>query len=601
MLNNNNKETLRFWVSAQDPSSIDKGLASLSENDKYLSWGYAAMARACADWTHGINLTRAKTLYAQATGKTGVWPIGRVQTPTLNLVVTRDRLIENFTPKNFFEIFGCFQHGKGEFKAIWNPKNDNGLDEDNRLINPNVAQQIIDKVNGQRGIISNTETKSRKANQPKGFSLTGITSAANKYFGYGAKQVLEICQRLYETHKLTSYPRSDCDFLPESQFLAAAGILDCIKNNLNNFAEWVNHADTTIKSPIWNDKKVTAHHAIIPTAYKADISKLSKEELNVYQLISQNYISQFYPAHEYDETIIEVTVIDEVFGAKGRVITNNGWKSLYRPESDSEEKTQALPIININDPVLCADVDCQSKKTTPPKHFTEASLQVTMENIHRYVDDEEEKVLLKDGDGIGTPATRATIIEELTKRGFLELNGKNIVSTSKGRELIDEVPLALKSAGITATFESGLTDIQNGKRNMNDFLKQQADFVKLQVEQIKSIMPKQAPTYECPNCGQGQIRRIQRKDKSGHFWSCNKWNDKKNPCNYIVDDVDGEPGQPRQKVNSGSSYECPQCEKGVITRKQRKDGKAFFWSCSRWKANPKCNFICSDNDGEPKV
>src|SRR5699024_11165232 len=193
--------------------------------------------------------------------------------------------------------------------------------------------------------------------------------------------------------------------------------------------------------------------------------------------IAQNYIAQFYPAHEYDETQIQVTVSGEMFAAKGRVITEQGWKTLYgagQEEEGENNDSQALPVMEMGDPTLCANVECQAKKTTPPKHFTEASLQVTMENIHRYVDDEKEKVLLKDGDGIGTPATRATIIEELGNRGFLQAKGKYIISTERGRELIDEIPDALKSPGITATFESGLTAIQNGELDMNDFLKQQA-------------------------------------------------------------------------------------------------------------------------------
>ncbi len=604
MLHQNQKRTLRFWVSAQDPASIDNGLRGLAANEDYVTWGYAAMARACADWTHGINLTRAKTLYAQATGKEGVWPIGRVQTPTLNLVVIRDRLIENFVPIDFFSIVGTFQHGNGEFAALWNPSTDAGLDEENRLVDAAVAQSILDLVFGQPGEITSCETKPRKANQPKGFSLTGITSAASKYFGYGAKQVLEICQSLYETHKLTSYPRSDCDFLPQSQFGAGPSILAALTANLPHVSAWIEQADTAIQSPIWNDAKVTAHHAIIPTGFQGNMAALSEAELNVYQLIAQNYIAQFYPAHEYDETQIQVTVSGEMFAAKGRVITELGWKTLYgagQEEEGENNNSQALPVMEMGDPTLCANVECQAKKTTPPKHFTEASLQVTMENIHRYVDDEKEKALLKDGDGIGTPATRATIIEELGKRGFLQAKGKYIISTDRGRELIDEIPGALKSPGITATFESGLTAIQNGERDMNDFLSQQAEFVTLQVNQIKGIMPEQPPTHDCPGCGQGQIRRIQRKDGSGHFWSCNRWNAKPNACNYVVDDVDGEPGQPRPPKDNGPTHECPKCKKGRISRKARKDGSGYFWSCNRWNAKPKCSFICSDADGEPQL
>lgn len=584
----NQKNVSRFWVSAQDPNSIDKGLENISSNDTYLNWGYAAMARAYADWLHGINHTRAKTLYANAAGKTGVWPVGRVQTPTLNLVVVRDRLIENFTPIPFFEVFASIQHSNGFFNAKWMPSKENGLDENNRLIDPNIAKELMDKVNGQLGSIAKYEVKPVTAHQPKGFSLTGITSAANEQFGYGAKQVLQICQALYEKHKLTSYPRSDCDYLPESQHQAGQSILDAIASNLPNAQSLAVQADSLIKSPTWNDKKVTAHHAIIPTAYKIDMSALNSEELNVYSLIAQNYIAQFYPTHTYDETTVEAEILGEVFLTKGKVITQNGWKALY--PKDTKKEAQELPLMEQGDNALCTDLECKSKKTTPPKRFNEASLQVTMENIHRYVDDEKEKELLKEGDGIGTPATRATIIDELVNRGFLEVQNKNLVSTDKGRELIDEVPNSLKSASITATFESGLTAIQNGMLDMNDFISQQIDFVTTQVNQIKDMTPEQK-TAPCPKCEDGDLRRIARKDRSAYFWSCDRWREKPNPCNYSTNDIDGSPAPYIKEP------ECPECKKGGLRRIERKDKTSHFWSCNRWREG--CKFTASDSDGKP--
>lgn len=601
-IHRNQKRTLRFWVSAQDPASIDKGLRSLAANEDYETWGYAAMARACADWTHGINCTRAQTITARVNGENGVRPVGRVQTPTLNLVVVRDRLIENFVPVPFYVVEATMQHENGTYIGRWNPPDDTGLDDENRLVDPAVAQAVIDDVQGQSGTITSLETKAGRKRQPTGFSLTGISTAASRAFGYGVAQVLEICQALYEKHKLTSYPRTDSGYLPTSQFEAAPDILTALSANLPHIQQWIDGADTGIESPIWNDKKIEAHHAIIPTGYQGDMSALSQEEMNVYMLIAQNYLAQFYPACEFDETTVQTSIGQHVFGTKGRVVTNAGWTVLYANSTDEDgdegEDGQALPSMEQDDPVTAIDVQAQQRKTTPPKHFTEASLQTTMENIHRYVDDENEKALLKDGDGIGTPATRAAIIEDLGKRGFLAPKGKYIISTDTGRALIDSLPDELKSPGITARFESGLTAVQRGELSQDDFLADQSAWVKEQVGQILApTLPRLAEiTRTCPACGEGTLWRVARKDGSGYFWSCDRRNAKKNPCEYIVSDEDGEPGQPKEQ---GPSHECPHCHKGQIRRIARKDGSGHFWSCSRWKDKNPCSYSVEDVDGEP--
>jgi DNA topoisomerase III len=601
-IHRNKKRTLRFWVSAQDPASIDEGLRSLAANERYESWGFAAMARACADWTHGINCTRAQTITGRVNGEHGVQPVGRVQTPTLNLVVVRDRLIENFTPVPFYVVTATLRHNNGVYAGRWNPPDHTGLDEENRLIDPAVAQAVIDDVQGQTGRITSLETKAGRKQQPGGFSLTGISTAASRAFGYGVAQVLEICQALYEKHKLTSYPRTDSGYLPTSQFKAAPGILNALAANLPQIRQWIEGADTLIESPIWNDKKIEAHHAIIPTGYQGNMNALSQEEMNVYMLIAQNYLAQFYPVCEFNETTVETTVAQHVFGTKGRVVTHPGWTVLYVKGSDEDidedDSGQALPSMAQADEITCIDVYAQQRKTTPPKHFTEASLQTTMENIHRYVDDEQEKTLLKDGDGIGTPATRASIIEDLGRRGFLAPKGKYIVSTDEGRALIDSLPDELKSPGITARFESGLTAVQRGELSRDEFLAEQSAWVKEQVSRILApTLPKLAQiTQPCPSCSKGTLWRTARKDGAGHFWSCDRRTAKRDPCEYIVSDEDGKPGQPRQQ---GPSHECPHCHKGQIRRIARKDGSGYFWSCNRWKDRNPCSYAVEDINGAP--
>ena len=266
-------------------------------------------------------------------------------------------------------------------------------------------------------------------------------------------------------------------------------MLAALKHVNPGFAKLIDGADPTIKSKTWNDAKITAHHGIIPTMHQGDASRLSDIERNIYELIVRAYLAQFYPAHEYMSTTIAVDVQSETFTASGKTVTRNGWRDVYQveqEEGEAEEDTQALPPMQQGDGVKCARVDTKAMKTKPPARFTEGTLGKAMENVHKFVTDPEERKILKEGDGIGTSATRAAIISELKRRGFLEPKGQQIISTTLGRGLIDTLPEKVKSASLTAFYESMLKEIEGGKCAVDAFIQQQAEFIRGQVAEANS-------------------------------------------------------------------------------------------------------------------
>jgi DNA topoisomerase-3 len=480
----------RLWLSAQDSVSIRRGLADLRDNDRYAGMTAAARARQCADWLIGMNLSRAYTLRAQRGASSALLTVGRVQTPTLALVVGRDRDIDAFTPRPYYTLEAHFEHPAGAFVASWKPKDDQlGLDEEGRLVDGAVANAIIAAVTGQPGSIASYGNEPKKQSPPLCFALSDITVHACQKFGYSAEQVLEACQALYETHKLASYPRTDCGYLPEVQHADANGVLAALRHVNPELTALIDRADPSIKSPAWNDAKVTTHHGIIPTMHRGAKAAISERERNVYELVVRRYIAQFYPDHEYLQTRVMVLVAGHDFVATGKVVTRQGWHEVERSQDDDEKsddsaaRNQALPAMRRHDAITCRYAERKDRRTKPLPRFTEGSLVRAMEQIHKWVKDPEQKKLLREGDGIGTAATRAAILSDLKRRAFLASQGKHVVSTALGRALTDVLPKAVKSPALTALYERMLRQIELGELDASVFLKRQAAFVSERVAQ----------------------------------------------------------------------------------------------------------------------
>lgn len=470
----------RFWVSAQDSASIRKGLTNLRDNETFDGMRLAALGRSRADWLLGMNLSRAYTLARQAQGKKELIAVGRVQTSTLALVAKRDVAIRDFKPVPYFVIKARLGGGK-PFTAVWEPEESQaGIDEQKRLVDRCIAAALQQRLKavGQATVVRCSRTP-KKIAQPKAFSLADIQLGASNQFGFSAEKTLNLCQSLYETHKATSYPRTDCSFLPESQYADAKNVLAAIAKTMPPLAGLVAKCDCSIQSPTWNDKKITAHHGIIPTQQAADGSKFSDDERKIYRLLAERYLSNFLPAHEYLACSIELRIATERFSAKGRLVTKPGWKVVTSAadEDKADDEGQALPELKSGLQLPVSGIDCEEERTKPPAAFTEGTLIRAMENIHQAVNDPQSKKFLKEGDGIGTPATRAAIIAELKRKKYLEVKGKKIVATELGLHLLQVVPDVMKNPVLTALFERILREVEAGNVPLDVFIEKQKQLV----------------------------------------------------------------------------------------------------------------------------
>lgn len=548
---NNKNPVKRYWVSSIDSVSVKRGLQSLKPNEDYAGWRDAARARGRADWLIGMNLSRAYTLRAKRGGSGSVLSVGRVQTPTLALVVSRDREIEAFKAIPYHNIKAVLAHGKIPFGALWSPKEDQqGLDSEGRLTDTAIADAIVNKITGKDGEITEYKQDAKKQNQPLAFSLSDITLAASNKFGYSADDVLTVCQSLYETHKLASYPRTDCAYLPVSQHADAPRVMEAVKKVNPELAGLIDGASLAIKSRTWDDTKVTAHHGIIPTMHSGSKANLNEKEKNIYNLIVRAYIAQFYPIHEYLSTTVTIAIDGEIFGAKGKVVTKNGWKDVFQEideetETDNDDADQELPMLKKGDQVKCHGGKRKDAKTKPPTRFSEGTLIKAMENIHKYVTDPEHKKMLRDGDGMGTPATRSSIIDELKKREFIEAKGKFIVSSTLGRSVIAALPEVVRSPVLTALYERTLKGIETGKSTLDAFVEKQETFIREQVGKANdgsvSIAggKEAAPIsklHKCGTCSLGLSRRPTKK-KGVFWWGCSGYPN----CQMSYPDINGKP------------------------------------------------------------
>lgn len=611
----------RLWLSALDDASVKKALAKILPGEQTASLFHAGMARSRADWLAGMNLTMGYTsVYGTGGGKKGVVSVGRVQTPTLALVVARDRAIENFKPQDYYEVTASWKAQGGILPTRWVPPV-SLVDAEGRCLDKKSAQAVVAKVKGQPGRVIKAETKPAKESAPLPFSLSALQQEASRMFGVSVKEVLDAAQALYETHKATTYPRSDCQYLPESQFVEAAEVLKAVATAGPEVAALVEQCNGGFKSRAWNDKKITAHHAIIPTANPAvDVKKMSALERKIYDLVRRRYIAQFLGDHEYMATEIEVVCQEQTFRATGRTPVKPGWKLAYAGQDEGGKKSKGkeaseaqdddtpLPRVTANEQVQNVDVQLQAKQTKPPQRYTEGTLVKDMESIGKMVTDPKLKAVLKETAGIGTEATRAGIIQNLFQREYIRLEGKkNLVSTEKGRALIDMLPASLTDPATTARWEQALEAIAEGKARLDDFMRLQEQWVtellgKLKLESkgrpARPAAGTGDPRYPCPQC-QKPMRLLS--GPKGAFWGCTGYPD----CKHTLPDDGGKPGV--RDVSAKSSHAetlpagvrsepspgqvgeaCPQCKKGTLVQRFSKEKERHFIGCSCF---PTCRYF----------
>lgn len=551
----NKKPVKRILLNALDKKSIQQALAKLVPNNNYQPLFMAGQARSHADWVMGMNLTRAYTVLGRQAGCSGVLSVGRVQTPTLAIVVKRDLDIDNFKSKDYWVPYGEFSVNGGSFKAKWTPSADFSapwLDESNRIIEQKKAQDLIDKVLKKQGTISHFEEKPKSIEPPLPFSLSMMQTYANSKWGVTASDTLKICQDLYDA-KLTSYPRTDCPYLPPNQFNDANEVLDAVKTNAPSLLNIISGSNTKHQSGAWNEKKLGEHHAIIPTrlADPATINKLSADHLNLYNAICKRYIAQFYPNCEANATSVDVLIEQETFHASGQRITNPGWKVVFGAEpmdeedKNSDDNDSPFPPITLNEASTCIQTSLTASKTSPPARFNDGSIIYGMTHIYQLVDDPEAKKKLKDVKGIGTEATRSNIIETLIGRGFLKREKKSIVSTTLGRALIHAFPQKMVDPALTAMWENAFDSIaksEDGPQSeiryrtfmdkQNGWLKQllslapTADFSKMPIDPKTVVNSLAGHGKQCDKCNVGKMmtRLIKKGQSAGKtFLGCSNY------------------------------------------------------------------------------
>ncbi|MBF0453457.1 MAG: DNA topoisomerase III [Magnetococcales bacterium] len=485
----------RLWLSALDDASIQKALNNLLPGEKTQPLYQAGLGRARADWLVGMNLSRAYTILGRQRGYDGVLTVGRVQTPTLKLVVDRDRQIENFIAVDFFDLLVLLKT-EGEschrFVAKWLPDK-KGADEQGRCLDRARVEALCEQVGGQSGPVVKAETNRIKEPPPLPLELSTLQQEASRKWSLGAKRVLELAQALYEKHKAITYPRTDCRYLPQSQFLEAPVLFRALSQSDPNLHPLVEGADSSQRSKAWNDKKITAHHAIIPTTAIVNVAAMSFEEQQLYDLIRRYYLAQFYPAYEYDKSTIDTQINAELFRASGRVERLAGWKILLRNNPANQRQSlearrseQKLPAVKKGETLWVEKAKIEEKKTKPPPRYSEGTLIQTMKNVGRLVEDRRLRKILRETAGIGTEATRASIIENLLMRKLLVKEGKkNLISQPAGRALIDMLPHSVTDPATTAVWEQALDDIAQGEATLDGFLTKSVTWINRLVGNVK--------------------------------------------------------------------------------------------------------------------
>lgn len=550
------KPMRRLWISSQTDKAIKEGFASLKPSSQYDNLYRSAQCRAEADWLVGLNVTRALTCKHNAQ-----LSAGRVQTPTLAMIVRREEDILRFRPKDYFTVKADF----GEYTALY--KDGKGQA---RFADAAAAKEVADSVRGKRGVLSEVKKVYRFKAPPAAYDLTELQRDANKKYGYSAKQTLSLMQSLYETHKLLTYPRTDSRYITKDVAATLPERLRAIAiGPYKDAASAVLRSKPLQTKYIVNDAKVTDHHAIIPTEQYVDLNKLSREERHIYDLVVRRFIAVLSAPFEYDEVQVKITVGKYNFYTKGQSIKSAGWKALYDSsladdddDSEPDLTAQRLPALSQGAAAAVKEVRVCAGKTSPPARYTEATLLTAMENPASQVEDGRLRDALKTAGGLGTPATRADIIEKLFNSFYIERRGREIFPTSKGRQLIGIVPPDLKSAELTAKWEQQLSLIAEGKANDRKFIEEMRGYASSLVQAVKSSTAEykhdNMTREPCPQCGK---YLLEVNGKKGKMLVCQD-----RDCGY------------RKSISVITNARCPECHKKLEMRGEG-DKKAFFCVC----------------------
>jgi DNA topoisomerase III len=632
----------RLWLSALDAASVKKALAKPKTEAQTRNLYFSGLGRARADWLMGMNMTRGLTTAFSARG---ALHCGRVQTPVLGLIVRRERAILTFVSKPFFTLDARFQIQGSLVPMNWAPS-DASLakltrDADGRCLVRAEIEAVASKIKDRVGRVTGVATTPKAEKAPMLYYLGSLQKEASARFGIKATQVLDACQSLYEKHKATTYPRTDCENLPTSMFGDVPAILQALVQVDPAMKPIVAYARVEQPGRVFNDSKVTAHHAIIPTANThVHVASMTKIEAMVYELIRRRFVAQFMGDHKYAETLLNVVCEGEAFSKTGKTTTEPGWlraepKAEAKPKAagsgsaKSEEAAPelvAMPSTQAGDQALNVHAECVSKKTEPPKRYTEGTLISAMESIDKEIDDPRMKAVMRNKEkaGIGTDATRADTIEKLLSREYIVTDKKYLKPTEKGIkliELLEQVAPGVVDPVLTALWEDQLAQVEAGKLELKVFESELANWLGTMIDGFKakagsvqiagsdkngksSSAKVSGSTREykaesgpqCPGCGKGHLRSIT--GARGVFWGCSGYRD---GCKATYADFEGKPQMDKPATKPSASgangsakaftnenlngQPCPTCGSGTLSLRNLKDTGKQFWGCSGF---PEC-------------
>ncbi len=552
------KPVERLWINSMTKSAIREGFDRLRPGEQLRQLEAAARSRSEADWLVGMNATRAATIRGRA-WVGGVVSLGRVQTPTLALIVKREREIQAFVPEPYWLVHAQFAEaslampggGGGGFAAA-PVRSYEGLwfeGEETRLKQAKRAEEIVAKVSGADGLVESVERKEQSERAPLLYDLTSLQRDANRRFGFSARRTLQAAQSLYEDKKAITYPRTSSRWLSGDlvpQLKPTAATLEPI-GEYAAAARYVLGLQQLPLGRVVNDSKVDDHHAIIPTDVEHDVSRFSPDERRIFDLVARRFLAVFHPPARYARTTIVTLVEEERFRTRGKVTLEAGWRGVYglesdadkqaRQEEDGENESAELPPLEQGQRVKCAAAEVEAKETKPPPRYTEATLLSAMETAGKLIDDEELREAMKES-GLGTPATRAETIETLIRREYIERAGKDLTPTPKGLQVItmlEEHPLT--SPELTGDWEKRLTDIERGSDERGAFIKDIEDFTRATVEKIaaldkEKLRPERVELGPCPRCGAETGEIIKENSKA---YGCTSWKSREEPgCGFVI-------------------------------------------------------------------
>ncbi|WP_419891028.1 DNA topoisomerase III [Paenibacillus xylanexedens] len=528
----------RLWISSQTDKAIKDGFASLKPGSQFDRLYESARCRAEADWMIGLNVTRALTVRFNAQ-----LSAGRVQTPTLGMIMDRENEINGFRSQEYETLTADM----GGFQAVWR-----AAGGDSRIFDPQETQELKKRVDGRKGTIAQVKKSEKVEPHPLAYDLTELQRDANRKYGFSAKQTSNVLQRLYEQHKLVTYPRTDSRYLTSDMTATLKERLDSVAiGPYASLARPLLRKNLNITKRIVDDSKVTDHHAIIPTEQTVLLNQLNPEERKLYDLIVRRFISLFYPAAKYDSVAITVQVGNDSFHVKGTTVKESGWREVYggdysdddddRTDDAADHEHALLPDVQQGQSVTVQRCHIKSGRTMPPKRYTEAALLSQMEKH-----------------GLGTPATRADIIEKLVSSDTIDRQGNSMHPTGKGKQLIELAAPQLRSPDLTARWEAELERIARGQGKPGPFLDSIRSMAKELVSTVKGskaeYKPHNVSNSHCPDCN---ARLLEKKGKRGKFLVCPT-----EDCGYR-----------RSAEKRLSNRRCAQCHKKM----EIKEGKAGLY------------------------